>query len=46
MGGSCLSDSTWKKIVDIQLFPVLLFGSQMWNLDKTLAVDAIFRKGI
>ena len=29
MGGSCLSDSYWKKIVDIQLFPILSFGSQL-----------------
>ena len=35
MGGSCLSDSTWKKIVDIQLFSISSFGSQLWNLDKT-----------
>ena len=49
MGGSCLSNSTWKKIVDPQLFPILLFGSQLWNLDKTSTakvVDTIFRKDI
>ena len=25
MGVSCLSDNTWKEIVDIQLFPIFIF---------------------
>ena len=49
LGGTCLNDDTWKKIVDTQLFPILSFGSHLWNLEKTSlskTVDTCYRKGI
>ena len=30
----CRSDKVWLKIMDMKFFPVLSFGSHLWNYDK------------
>ncbi|XP_062508871.1 uncharacterized protein LOC134185096 [Corticium candelabrum] len=49
LGGKVLSNQVWMKIVDTQLFPVLSYGSHLWNIDKasiTRTVDVAYQKGI
>ena len=49
MDGPCLNDCVWKKLVEVQLFPILSYGSHLWNLEKKTAsnlVDVSYRKGI
>ena len=35
IGGVCRSDKVWLKIVDMKLFPVLAFGSHVWDYDRS-----------
>ena len=49
MDGPCLNDCVWKKLVEVQLFPILSYGSHLWNLEKKTVsnlVDVSYRKGI
>ena len=49
LGDCCLSDLAWKRIMDVQLFPVLSYGSHLWNFEYgsvTRAVNKAYRKGI
>ena len=33
LGGGCAEEKTWRTILD-RLFPVLAYGSHLWNLNK------------
>ena len=47
--GSCSKYSVWMKIMESQLFPVLTYGSHLWNFERNLvemSVDTAYRKGI
>lgn len=49
LAGLCLSNLAWKQIMDVQLSPVLFYGSHLWELDKSSvvrAVNRVYRKGI
>ena len=49
LGGFCTSDEAWKRIVDHKLFPVLVYGSHLWDTDRKSTmrgVDLAYRKGI
>ena len=49
IGGVCRSDKVWLKIVDMKLFPVLAFGSHLWDYDRSdvsYMVNQAFRKGV
>ena len=48
-GGSCSKYSVWMKIMKSQLFPVLAYGSHLWNFERSVvetSVNAAYRKGI
>ena len=42
IGGVCRYDKVWLKIVDMKLFPVLAFGSHLWNV--SYMVSEAFRR--
>ena len=47
--GVCMNDSVWMNIVEKALFPVLNYGSHLWNFSRssvTKAVNKAYRKGI
>ena len=49
LGGKVSSDKSWMRIVDVQLFPVLSYGSHMWNMGSASNVrmlNAAFREGV
>ena len=49
LGGKVSSDKSWMRIVDVQLFQVLSYGSHMWNMGSASNVrmlNAAFRKGV
>ena len=49
LGGVCSSDKVWMTIVEKQLFPVLAYGSHLWNYGKSSIVkkiNAAYRRGI
>ena len=49
LGGYCTSDKVWAKIIDVQLFPVLTYGSQLWDISKVSVIYSIntaYRKAI
>ena len=49
LGGNCLSDVAWTAIVDSQLFPILTYGSQLWDISRSSTaklLDQAYRKGI
>ena len=49
LGGKCFSELAWTTIMDAALFPVLTYGSQLWDLSRsTIAqtVNQAYRKGI
>ena len=49
LGGYCTSDKVWAKIIDVQLFPVVTYGSQLWDISKVSVIKSIntaYRKGI
>ena len=49
LGGFCSSDKVWMTIVEKQLFPVLAYGSHLWNYGKSSVVkkiNAAYRRGI
>ena len=49
IGGMCRSDKVWLEIVDMKRFPVLAFGSHLWDYDTSdvsYMVNHAFRKGV
>lgn len=35
LGGVCAIDRTWIRIVDYATVPCLIFGSHLWDIDKS-----------
>ena len=49
LGGSCPKDSVWMTIMERQLFPVVAYGSHLWNFERSIvetSVNTAYRKGI
>ena len=49
LGGSCPKDSVWMTIMERQLFPVLAYGSHLWNFERSIvetSINTAYRKGI
>lgn len=49
LGGVCTNDRVWLNIVEKALFPVLNYGSHLWNFSRssvTKAVNNAYRKGV
>ena len=49
LGGSCPKDSVWMTIMQSQLFPVLAYGSHLWNFERSIvetSINTAYRKGI
>ena len=49
LGGKCFSELAWTTIMDAALFPVLTYGSHLWDLSRSTiaqSVNQAYRKGI
>ena len=49
LGGVYMNDRVWMNIVEKALFPVLNYGSHLWNFSRlsvTKAVNKAYRKGV
>ena len=45
LGSFCTSDGAWMRIVDGKLFPVLVYGSHLWEIDRKATMRGI-RRGL
>ena len=41
LGGSCSKDSVWMMIMESQLFPVLAYGSHLWNFEQSVVETSV-----
>ena len=46
LGGKCFSELAWTTIMDAALFPVLTYGSHLWDLSRSTIAQSVTRPGI
>ena len=46
LGGFCTSDEAWMRIVDGKLFPALVYGCHLWEINWQKDNDMIYRRSV